>query len=140
MNTASPIPIGHFVEIGDGQQVHYHDAGPKDGPVVVFLHGAGGGASGYSNFKGNFPVFAEAGHRCIVMDMLGFGLSSKPDIPMYDLDFFVDALKRFIGALGLKSVTLLGNSLGGAIALGHALAHPADVERLMLMAPGGVDA
>jgi 4,5:9,10-diseco-3-hydroxy-5,9,17-trioxoandrosta-1(10),2-diene-4-oate hydrolase len=139
MNTPSPIPVGHFADIGNGQQIHFHDAGPRDGHAVIFLHGAGGGASGYSNFKGNFPAFAEAGYRAIVMDMLGFGLSSKPDIPQYDLAFFVDALKRFITALGLQRVTLLGNSLGGAIALGHALAHPADVERLMLMAPGGVE-
>lgn len=139
MNEPSPIPVGHFADIGHGQQIHYHDAGPADAEAIVFLHGAGGGASGYSNFKGNFPVFAAAGYRCVVMDMLGFGLSSKPDIPMYDLDFFVDALKRFISALGLTRVTLLGNSLGGAIALGHALAHAEDVSRLILMAPGGVE-
>ena len=135
----SPIPIGHFADIGQGQQIHYHAAGPADGEVVIFLHGAGGGASGYRNFKGNFAEFAAAGYRAILPDMLGFGLSSKPDVPMYDLDFFVDGLKRFVDTLGLKNVTLLGNSLGGAIALGHALAHPGDVVRLILMAPGGVE-
>lgn len=135
--TPSPIPVGRFADIGQGQQIHYHEAGM--GEAVIFLHGAGGGASGYSNFKGNYPVFAEAGFRAIVPDMLGFGLSSKPDVPMYDLDFFVDGLKRFVDALGLERVTLLGNSLGGAIALGHALAHPGDVARLILMAPGGVE-
>ena len=91
MSTPSPIPVGHFADIapvaGAPQRIHYHDTG--EGPVVIFLHGAGGGASGYSNFKGNYPEFARAGYRCIVPDMLGFGLSSKPDIPMYDLDFFV---------------------------------------------------
>ncbi len=135
----SPIPVGHFADIGHDQKIHYHAAGPADGEVVIFLHGAGGGASGYSNFKGNFSEFAAAGYRTIVPDMLGFGLSSKPDVPMYDLDFFVDGLKRFVDALGLQRVTLLGNSLGGAIALGHALAHPGDVARLILMAPGGVE-
>ncbi|MCE2657959.1 MAG: alpha/beta fold hydrolase [Rubrivivax sp.] len=139
MSSTSPIPVGHFADIGQGQQIHYHDAGPAAGEAVVFLHGAGGGASGYSNFKGNYPCLAEAGYRTIVMDMLGFGLSSKPDIPMYDLDFFVDGLKRFIDTLGLSRVTLLGNSLGGAVALGYALAHPQEVSRLILMAPGGVE-
>lgn len=138
--TPSPIPVGHFADIGQDQQIHYHDVGPADAAeVVVCLHGAGGGASSYSNFKGNFPAFAAAGYRVLLPDMLGFGLSSKPDIPMYDLDFYVDGLKRFVDALGLRRVTLLGNSLGGAIALGHALAHPADVARLILMAPGGVE-
>ena len=39
--------------------------------------------------------------------MLGFGLSSKPDIPMYDLDFFVAGVKGLVDALGLKDITLL---------------------------------
>lgn len=137
MEQNSPIPVGAFADIGDGRRIHYHDQG--SGPVVIFLHGAGAGASGYSNFKGNYPVFAAAGFRCIVPDLLGYGLSSKPDIEQYSLDFFVDGLKGLIDTLGLQDVTLLGNSLGGAVALGHALAHPGDVARLILMAPGGVE-
>lgn len=144
MTQPSPIPVGHYVDIapvaGAAQRVHYHEAGPADASeVVIFLHGAGAGASGYSNFKGNFPVFAAAGYRVIVADLLGFGLSSKPDIPMYDLDFYVAGVKGMFDALGLKRATLLGNSLGGAVALGYALAHPDDVDRLILMAPGGVE-
>ncbi len=141
MDTPSAIPVGRFADIGEvagaPQRVHYHDAG--EGDVVVFLHGAGGGASGYSNFKGNYPEFAAAGYRTIVLDMLGFGLSSKPDIPMYDLDFFIAGVKGLVDALGLKRLTLLGNSLGGAVALGYALAYPDEVSRLILMAPGGVE-
>jgi 4,5:9,10-diseco-3-hydroxy-5,9,17-trioxoandrosta-1(10),2-diene-4-oate hydrolase len=132
-----PIPVGHFADIGGGQRIHYHDLG--QGEPIIFLHGAGGGASSYSNFKGNYPAFAAAGFRCIVADMLGFGLSSKPDIPQYDLDFFVDGVHRLVQALGLQKVTLLGNSLGGAVSLGYALAHPEQVARLILMAPGGVE-
>jgi 4,5:9,10-diseco-3-hydroxy-5,9,17-trioxoandrosta-1(10),2-diene-4-oate hydrolase len=119
------------------QRIHYHEQG--QGEVVIFLHGAGGGASGYSNFKGNYPEFAKAGYRTIVPDLLGYGLSSKPDIPQYDLDFFVAGVKGMVDALGLKNITLLGNSLGGAVALGYALAYPDEVSRLILMAPGGVE-
>jgi 4,5:9,10-diseco-3-hydroxy-5,9,17-trioxoandrosta-1(10),2-diene-4-oate hydrolase len=137
MDQHSPIPVGHFADIGNGQQIHYHDSG--SGAPVIFLHPAGAGASGYSNFKGNFPEFAEAGYRSIVPDLLGYGLSTKPDLPQYDLDFFIAGVKGLVDALGLKQVTLLGNSLGGAIALGYALAYPEDVSRLILMAPGGVE-
>ena len=136
-----PIPVGRYVDIapvaGAPQRIHCHDVG--EGPVVIFLHGAGGGASGYSNFKGNYPEFARAGYRCIVADLLGFGLSSKPDIPMYDLDFYVAGVKGLVDALGLKDITFVGNSLGGAVALGYALAYPDEVQRLILMAPGGVE-
>jgi len=135
------IPEGHYIDIapieGLPQRVHYHDMG--EGEVVIFLHGAGGGASGYSNFKGNYPVFAEAGYRTLVPDLLGYGLSSKADLPQYDLDFFIHGVKGLVDGLGLKKVTLLGNSLGGAVALGYALAYPEDVSRLILMAPGGVE-
>ena len=137
METQSPIPVGHYADIRNGQTIHYHDMG--EGEVVIFLHGAGAGASGYSNFKGNYPEFARAGYRTIVPDLLGFGLSSKPDIPQYDLDLFISGIKGLVDALGVKRVTLLGNSLGGAVALGYALAHPDDVAQLILMAPGGVE-
>ncbi|WP_338411610.1 alpha/beta hydrolase, partial [Pseudoalteromonas nigrifaciens] len=91
------------------------------------------------NFKGNYPEFADAGYRNIVLDLPGFGRSDKPDDVNYDLAFFVTALNGFINALDLPKVTLLGNSLGGAIALGQALDYPDTVERLILMAPGGVE-
>lgn len=137
METKYPIPVGHYADIRNGQTIHYHDMG--EGEVVIFLHGSGAGASGYSNFKGNYPEFARAGYRTIVPDLPGYGLSSKPDIPQYDLDLFISGVKGLVDALGVKRVTLLGNSLGGAVALGYALAHPGDVARLVLMAPGGVE-
>ena len=141
MTNQFSIPEGHYVDIapvaGAAQRIHYHEQG--QGEVVIFLHGAGGGASGYSNFKGNYPEFAKAGYRTIVPDLLGYGLSSKPDIEQYDSDFFVAGVKGLVDALGLKNITLLGNSLGGAVALGYALAYPDEVSRLILMAPGGVE-
>lgn len=132
-----PLPIGHFVTIDNGLTLHYLQRGL--GPVVIWLHGSGPGASGFSNFKGNYPAFADAGYRNIVLDLPGFGRSDKPDDVNYDLDFFVAALNGFIKALDLGKVILLGNSLGGAIALGQVLAYPNTVERLVLMAPGGVE-
>jgi 4,5:9,10-diseco-3-hydroxy-5,9,17-trioxoandrosta-1(10),2-diene-4-oate hydrolase len=137
METQSSIPVGHCADIGHGQTIHYHDMG--EGEVVIFLHGSGAGASGYSNFKHNYPEFARAGYRALVPDLLGFGLSSKPDVAQYDLDLFISGVKGLVDALGLKRVTLLGNSLGGAVALGYALAYPKEVARLILMAPGGVE-
>jgi len=132
-----PLPLGHFVTLENGLKLHYLEQG--QGPIVIWLHGSGPGASGFSNFKGNYPEFADAGYRNIVLDLPGFGRSDKPDDVNYDLAFFVTALNGFINALDLPKVTLLGNSLGGAIALGQALDYPDTVERLILMAPGGVE-
>src|SRR5512135_2754516 len=55
--TAKVIPEGKYADVGDGLKMHYLDEGPRDGKVIVFLHGSGPGASGYSNFKGNYPFF-----------------------------------------------------------------------------------
>lgn len=132
-----PLPIGHFVTLDSGLRLHYLDEG--SGPVVVWLHGSGPGASGYSNFKGNYPDFIAAGFRNLVIDLPGFGRSDKPDNINYDLDFFVSAVSGLLKALDVQRCTLLGNSLGGAIAIGLGLAEPQLIEKLILMAPGGVE-
>ncbi|MGL6071401.1 alpha/beta fold hydrolase [Craterilacuibacter sp.] len=133
----SPIPEGRFVTLPDGLKLHYHDEG--SGLPVLWLHGSGPGASGYSNFKGNVPAFKQAGYRSLVLDLPGFGLSGKPDDVDYDLDFFVAKVAAFLEAIGVTRCAVLGNSLGGAIALGLALKHSDKVSALILMAPGGVE-
>ncbi len=135
--TSRDLPFDRIAELPDGMRLHYLDVG--SGPVVVWLHGSGPGASGFSNFKGNYPAFAAAGFRNIVLDLPGFGRSDKPADAHYNLDFFVSRLSAFVDTIGVDRCTLLGNSLGGAIALGQALARPELVERLILMAPGGVE-
>ncbi|MBA1277554.1 MULTISPECIES: alpha/beta fold hydrolase [Pseudomonadaceae] len=132
-----PLPTGKYVTLKTGLTLHYLDIG--EGPIVVWLHGSGPGASGYSNFKGNYPVFEQAGYRNIIVDLPGFGRSDKPADAQYHLDFFITHLHALLDSLGIDRCTLLGNSLGGAIALGTALAHPERVEKLILLAPGGVE-
>ncbi|MEG1038733.1 MAG: alpha/beta hydrolase [Pseudomonas sp.] len=132
-----PLPTGHFVTLDNGLRLHYLDEG--SGPVVVWLHGSGPGASGFSNFKGNYPDFVAAGFRNLVIDLPGFGRSDKPDNVQYNLDFFVSAVSGLLKALDVQRCTLLGNSLGGAIAIGLGLAEPQILDKLILMAPGGVE-
>ena len=81
----TPIPEGKYANVDPGMTLHYHDAG--SGEPVIFLHGSGPGASGYSNFKGNYPVFARNGYRAIVPDLPGFGLFKTRGCE-YVLDFF----------------------------------------------------
>ncbi len=132
-----PVPEAKYADICDGLKVHYHDAGR--GPVVLFLHGSGPGASGWSNFRHNFPVFADAGFRTLVPDTLGYGYSSKPDGVDYTLDFLVGAVERFLASVGVERCAVVGNSHGGAMSIQLALRRPELVERLVLMAPGGLE-
>nr|WP_175799004.1 alpha/beta fold hydrolase [Burkholderia anthina] len=137
MTTPMTPPAGIFTDVPGGLRLHHFEAG--EGRPVVFIHGSGPGASGFSNFKHNYAAFAAAGHRAIVVDLPGYGQSSKPSDVAYTLDFFVDALHAQLTALGIGPAVLLGNSLGGAIALKYALDHPDDVDGLIMMAPGGVE-
>ncbi|BAN47113.1 alpha/beta fold hydrolase [Metapseudomonas resinovorans] len=126
---------GRFVTLPDGLRLHYIEAG--EGEPVVFIHGSGPGASGHGNFKQNYPTFASFGYRVIVPDLPGYGASDKPETT-YSLDFFVGALAGLLDALDIQRCVLVGNSLGGAIAIKLALDAPQRVSRLVLMAPGGL--
>lgn len=109
------------------------------GPAVVFIHGSGPGASGRSNFRQNAPAFAQGGYRVILPDLIGYGASSKPEGSDYTLQLFTDTLYEALIAHGIEKATLVGNSLGGGIAIQMALDHPEFIDRLILMAPGCIE-
>jgi 4,5:9,10-diseco-3-hydroxy-5,9,17-trioxoandrosta-1(10),2-diene-4-oate hydrolase len=140
-----------------GVQLHYHDASPvfdvlnqnqieddeslpdaAAAPVpVVLLHGGGPGATAWSNFGPNLPVFA-AERRTLAVDQPGFGRSDKPTEHEQYFRFSATALTGLLDQLGIQRVHLVGNSLGGGTAVRFALMHPGRVGRLVLMAPGGL--
>ncbi|MXO74371.1 alpha/beta fold hydrolase [Altererythrobacter aerius] len=117
-------------------QIHLKEAG--SGPAVVFIHGSGPGASGASNFRQNIDAFVSAGYRVILPDMIGYGASSKPEGVDYPLQLFTDTLYDALRQHGVESAHLIGNSLGGGVAIQMTLDHPEFARRLVLMAPGAV--
>jgi 4,5:9,10-diseco-3-hydroxy-5,9,17-trioxoandrosta-1(10),2-diene-4-oate hydrolase len=119
----------------EGLDLHYHDAGTGD-DVLILLHGAGPGVSGWSNFSGNLGHYAEH-FRTIIVDMPGFGKSAHP--AEYDrsyLQYSADAVVSLMDELGIAKAHLLGNSLGGSVAARFVLAYPDRAKRLVLMGPG----
>ncbi len=101
------------------------------GPPVLSIHGLGA-------TKGSFlPTVAALADRfrVIAMDLPGFGDSDKPIGAPYDARFFADAIIDLMDALELERADLIGNSLGGRIALEVALVYPERVGRLALLAP-----
>ncbi|NHN36458.1 alpha/beta fold hydrolase [Pseudomaricurvus alcaniphilus] len=139
---SKPLPEGKYADLSDGLRLHYHDLAPANGPAlgnIILIQGSGPGASGWSNFQHNADPFASAGYRVLVIDLPGYGFTSKPGDAIYSLDYFVGYLKQLVDHLALKNCILVGNSLGGAIAMGFALAHPQLVSHLVLMAPGGLE-
>lgn len=137
--SAVPIgpPFGRMLTVRSGHEMHVLEAGT--GPVVVFVHGSGPGANAYSNFSLNYSTIAAAGYRVVLPDLIGFGYSAKPAGVDYTLDLFTTTFTEVLDALNIQHCVLVGNSLGGAVALKVAMDQPQRVRKLVLMAPGGIE-
>ena len=100
------------------------------GPVVVMIHGI---ASSSVTFHHLVPLL-EPDHRCITIDILGFGVSPTPEGATYTLAEHAAALDRTIRSLAPREpFTLIGHSLGGLIAARYAATHPQELNRLVLV-------
>jgi pimeloyl-ACP methyl ester carboxylesterase len=111
--------------------LRYHDVG--DGPPLVFLHGSGPGVTGWRNFRGVVPSFAQ-GFRCLVLEFPGFGVSD--DFGGHPMLTAHNAVVSFVETLGLDRVDIVGNSMGGGVGINFAVHHPDKVGRLVTI--GGI--
>lgn len=135
--TSDPSGSALSVSVGD-RTLHVVDiAGPPAAVPVVLLHGGGPGATGTGAWSRNARALA-AHRRVIVPDLPGYGRSTKrvdPTDPFGDLAVAVGGL---LDALAVPRAHLVGSSYGGAAALRLAMDRPASVDRLVLVAPGGI--
>ncbi|NEW42637.1 alpha/beta fold hydrolase [Nocardia cyriacigeorgica] len=115
----------------DSGVLRYHEAG--EGPPLLLLHGSGPGVTGWRNFRGNLGVFAE-NFRCLILEFPGFGVSD--DFGGHPMVTALEAVIEFVDALGLDRVDIIGNSMGGGVALNYAIAHPDKVGKLVTI--GGI--
>jgi pimeloyl-ACP methyl ester carboxylesterase len=117
-----PSPHGevamHYVEKGTGSK------------HILFLHGFR--AHTYT-WKHLLEPLAQAGYHVWAIDLIGYGLSDKPDNAIYSVDFFVQQVESFMEAKGISKAHLVGNSMGGGLALNIALDHPQRVHSLTLL-------
>ena len=119
----------------NGFATHCLLAGPSNAQHVVFIHGLGGSLATWSL---NLPAFAEKFRLC-ALDLVGAGDSDKA-ITDYSVPSLADFLARFLDALGpdWQRTSLVGHSLGGAVALAFAGRHPERVDRLVLVDSAGL--
>src|SRR6266536_6192624 len=120
---------------GGGLAAHCLIAGPVTAPHVVFVHGLGCPLATWSL---NLPAFAEQFRIC-ALDLIGAGSSAKTATD-YSVPALAEFLARFLDALGpdWKRVSIVGHSLGGAVALAFAGSYPQRVERLVLVDSAGL--
>lgn len=106
--------------------MHYIDEG--QGAPVLMVHGTPEWSFAYRHIiKGLMGQY-----RCIAPDMLGMGLSDKPQLTDYSCKAHAERLEKFITRLGLKNVSILANDFGGSIALHYAIKHPDNVDKISL--------
>ena len=114
-----------------GADVNYVELG--DGPPLVFVHGLSGC---WQNWLENLPHFART-HRCIALDLPGFGTSPMPtwdiSIPAYGR-----VLHDFCERIGISTSAVIGNSMGGFIATEAAISAPGRFNRLVLVSAAGI--
>ncbi|MEO8813970.1 MAG: alpha/beta fold hydrolase [Mycobacterium sp.] len=115
----------------DSGALRYHEVG--DGPPLVLLHGSGPGVTGWRNYRGVLPAFAEH-FRCLVLEFPGFGVSD--DFGGHPMVTAFGAVGMFVDALGLERVDIVGNSMGGAVGINYAISSPDKVGKLVTI--GGI--
>ena len=112
-----------------GYRIHYVDEGPRQGPVILLLHGVP--AWSYS-YREMIPQFADEGYRVIAPDFVGFGKSDKPaQAKDYSYQMQIDVLSELVEELDLNEITLFGQDWGGMIGLRVAAAMPDRFARLI---------
>jgi pimeloyl-ACP methyl ester carboxylesterase len=122
---------GQFAHLPEGP-VHYQLMGPDDGPLVVFVHGF---SVPSFTWEKNARHLAERGFRTLTFDLYGRGWSARPAVA-YDRATFVTQLADLLGVLGIDGkVSLVGISMGGAVAAAFAADFPERVASQVFLAP-----
>jgi pimeloyl-ACP methyl ester carboxylesterase len=128
---ASPLPRS-FVHV-DGVRLAFHDSGGP-GRALVCLHAVGHGGADFTRIAARF----RARHRVITLDFPGHGASDPDRLPASPRRY-AELLDGVIVTLGIGPRVLLGNSIGGAVAVLHASRHREHVRGLVLVNSGGFD-
>lgn len=144
MTIASPFPDYPFTpqrhEVRPGIAMSYLDEGPRDGEVVVMLHGN----PSWSYYWRKLVLGLRDRYRCIVPDHVGMGLSDKPDDGpgakpgyRYTLQSRVDDVEALLQHLGITGpVTLAVHDWGGGIGFGWGVKHSEQIRRLVVLNTG----
>lgn len=124
-----------WVQAG-GRPVDVIDLGP-DGPAIgtiVWIHGLSGS---WQNWLENLPAFAQAGWRCIAMDLPGFGASPMPSEPI-SISGYAALVDELLRTLGVSRAVVVGNSMGGFIGAEIAIRFGTWVDKLVLVSAAGL--
>lgn len=135
--------IAHRETIANGVRLHYVEAGPDDGDLVVFLHGF---PEFWGTWRRQLAALADAGYRVVAPDLRGYNRSEKPHgLDAYRLETLTADVEALIRELegakdssgsaetGARSAHVVAHDWGGMIAWATALSHPHAIDRLVVL-------
>jgi pimeloyl-ACP methyl ester carboxylesterase len=125
-----PLMLVRDVELRSGLKVSTLSTG--EGPDVLMIHGLGAAKSSFFDCA---ALLADAGYRVHALDLPGFGGSSKPPRAPYTAPWFAEAVRGVMDALEIESAHLVGNSMGGRVALEMGLRWPERVRSIAALCP-----
>ncbi|MCU4347718.1 alpha/beta hydrolase [Acinetobacter lactucae] len=127
-----------YIQTGTFKTAYYQGGSGLE--TVLLIHGGGAGADSYGNWRTSFDLFTKRAH-IVAMDMVGFGKSDCPDPEefSYTQEARNEQAIAFIEGLGKGPVHIIGNSMGGATALGVARLRPDLVKSIILMGSAGLN-
>jgi pimeloyl-ACP methyl ester carboxylesterase len=125
-----PLMLVRDVPLRGGLRVSTLSTG--EGPDVLLIHGLGAAKSSFFDCA---ALLAEAGYRVHALDLPGFGGSSKPPTAPYSAPWFAEAVRGVMDALDIESAHLVGNSMGGRVALEIGLRWPERVRSIAALCP-----
>ena len=113
----------------DGQRMHYVDEG--SGQPILLLHGE---PTWSYLYRKKIPPLVAAGYRCIAPDLIGFGLSDKPeDESYYSVKRHVAQLAELMTQLKVQDLTIVGQDWGGPISLGYGIENRDKIKSLVIL-------
>ncbi|AKH70361.1 putative hydrolase or acyltransferase of alpha/beta superfamily [Spongiibacter sp. IMCC21906] len=135
MSTNNP-EIGKRADLG-GYEANYLEAGSRENPTVILLHGSGPGVTGYANWRLLMPQLENDFH-VLAPDVIGFGYTDHPEGYEYNMTNWLKFTCDFMDAVGVSKAHFVGNSFGGALSLAMAARHPERVDRFVMMGAAGI--
>lgn len=122
-----------YVDLPNGIRMHYRDEGAQGGPTLLLIHGF---SASLHTWEPWVQRLGES-YRVVSLDLPGHGLTRAPAGYKASIEAFRDVVQEFARAQGLESFALAGSSMGGNVAWEYALAHPDQVEALILVDASG---
>lgn len=122
-----------YVDLPGGVRMHYRDQGDPNGPLLLMVHGYSDSLLTWERWA---ALLGEE-YRIVTLDLPGHGLTRAPADFRPSIETLRDAVADFTRAQGLSNFTLIGNSMGGNIAWEYALAHPEQLNALVLADASG---